>query len=191
LPRVTPNAAADRHEVVGARRAVFLDRDGVLNRSIVRGGKPYAPQSVEAIEVLPGVEQALQQLRQAGFLNVVVTNQPDVGTGKLARAVADAMNARLAAMLPIDAVKVCYHRDEENCRCRKPKPGLIVDAAQDLGIDVSKSFMVGDRWRDVGAAQAAGCPALFIDYGYSETRPEQPYVPVKSLADAAGFILKS
>ena len=190
LPRVASRAAEDRHQVVAPRRAVFLDRDGVINRAIVRGGKPYAPLSLEGLEILPGVADALTSLRSAGWLNIVVTNQPDVGAGKLARATADAMSAYLLEKLPIDAVKVCFHTEKDHCRCRKPMPGLILDAAAEFELDLGKSYMVGDRWRDVGAAHAAGCQALFIDYGYSEQRPEPPYLPVESLAAASGLILR-
>ena len=190
LPGLAPRAPANRHEVVG-RRAVFLDRDGVIIRAVVRNGKPYAAQSVAELAILPGVPEALQQLRAAGFVNVVATNQPDVGAGKLPRATVEAMHARLAQTLAIDAFKVCYHTEAEDCACRKPKPGMILDAARELGLDVGKSFMVGDRWRDVGAARNAGCQALFIDYSYDEKRPEKPYVAVNSLADAAEFILRS
>ena len=163
----------------------------MINRSILRNGKPHAPQSVEAMELLPGVEEALQRLREARFLNVVVTNQPDVGTGELPRTTADAMNMYVLHKLAIDAVKVCFHTEKENCRCRKPKPGMIIDAARELNIDITRSFMVGDRWRDVGAAQAAGCRAFFVDYRYSERRPAPPYHPVQSLAEAATYILRS
>jgi D-glycero-D-manno-heptose 1,7-bisphosphate phosphatase len=191
LPRVASGVTANRNEVVGERRAVFLDRDGVINRAIVRGGKPYSPQSVDALEILPGVAEALERLRSAGYLNIVVTNQPDVGSGKLPRSSVEAMHAHLQAKLAIDVFKVCYHTDAENCECRKPKPGMILDAAQEFAIDLGKSYLVGDRWRDVGAAQAAGCRALFIDYGYSEQTPDKPYVAVNSLAEAAQFILRS
>jgi D-glycero-D-manno-heptose 1,7-bisphosphate phosphatase len=190
LPGVASGAANRSHEVVG-RRAVFLDRDGVINRAIVRDGKPYAPQSVAALEILPGVPEALERLRAAGFLNIVVTNQPDVGSGKLPRAVVEAMHAHLQKTLPIDAVKVCYHTDVENCACRKPKPGMILDAARELTIDLGKSYLVGDRWRDVGAAHAAGCRAFFIDCQYAERAPDGPYVPVNSLAEAAQLILRA
>ena len=174
-----------------AQRAVFLDRDGVINRAIVRDGKPYAPRSIDELEILPAVAEALQRLRAAGFLNVVVTNQPDVGSGKLARSTVEAMHAHLRNKLVIDAVKVCYHTEVQNCACRKPKPGMILDAAREFAIDVGKSYLVGDRWRDVGAAQAAGCRALFIDYRYSEKMPDKPYVAVNSLAEAAEIILLS
>ena len=172
-------------------RAVFLDRDGVINRAIVRGGKPYAPHSVDNLEILPGVAEALQRLRNAGFLNVVITNQPDVGAGHVTQSAIEAMHAHLRNTLAIDAVQVCYHTETQHCDCRKPKPGMILSASRELGIDVSRSFMVGDRWRDVGAAHAAGCQALFIDYGYAEKMPEKPYLAVNSLAEAAEIILKS
>lgn len=171
-------------------RAVFVDRDGVLNRAIVRDGKPYPPQSLGEVEILPGVREALERLRAAGFMTVVVTNQSDVATGKQRREVVEKINEFLQSRLPIDAVKVCYHADTDGCECRKPKPGMVLAAARELGIDVSQSFLVGDRWRDVGAAQAAGCEAFFIDFGYSEKRPDPPYVEVKSLAEAADHILR-
>jgi len=173
------------------KRAVFLDRDGVLNRAIVRQGKPYPPDTIEALEILPGVGDALASLRAAGLMNVVVTNQPDVATGKQRREVVEAIHARLAKTLDIDAFKVCYHTDADNCLCRKPKPGMLLEAAKELGIDLARSFIVGDRWRDVAAGQAAGCKAYFVDYGYSEKRPDKPYLAVKSLPEAAGFILRS
>jgi D-glycero-D-manno-heptose 1,7-bisphosphate phosphatase len=170
-------------------RAVFLDRDGVLNASVIREGKPYPPDSLAALVILPGVEEALTQLRAAGYLNVVVTNQPDVATGKQRIEVVEAMHDRLLRELPLDAVKVCYHTDEQNCDCRKPKPGMLLQAAKDHGIDLPRSFVVGDRWRDIAAGQAVGCRTFFVDYGYDEKRPEKPYVPVKSLSEAAALIL--
>jgi D-glycero-D-manno-heptose 1,7-bisphosphate phosphatase len=176
--------------VVGRRRAVFLDRDGVLNESIVREGKPYAPTTLAGLKLLPGVKEALQSLRDAGFLNVVVTNQPDVANGKARREDIDAIHAELKK-LPIDAVKVCFHGDAEQCACRKPRPGLLLQAADELAIDLPASFLVGDRWRDVGAAHAAGCTALFVDYRYAERRPDPPYLEVKSLPEAATLIIRS
>jgi len=171
-------------------RAVFLDRDGVITRSIVRDGKPYAPTRLDEMEILPGVQQALQSLREAGFLNVVVTNQPDVATGKTKREAVEQMHAQLLKNLPIDLIKVCFHDDAANCACRKPKPGMLLEAAGELGIALERSCMVGDRWRDIEAGQAAGCKSYFIDYRYKEKRPEKPYVAVESLPDAAALIIK-
>ena len=171
------------------KRAVFLDRDGVINRAFVREGKSYPPDTIEELTILPGVPEALARLRAAGFLNVIVTNQPDVATGKQRREVVEAMHAFLLSQYPIDSVKVCYHAEADHCACRKPRPGMLLEAAGELGIDLAASYMVGDRWRDVGAGQAAGCKCYFLDYGYSEKRPENPYVAVKSLAEAGDLIL--
>lgn len=173
-----------------ARRAVFLDRDGVINRAVVREGKPYPPDSIAEMEILPRVAGALEKLRAAGFLNIVATNQPDVATGKQRREVVEAMHLHLLSTLALDAIEVCYHVDADGCDCRKPKPGMLRKAAADHGIDLASSYMVGDRWRDVEAGRAAGCEAFFIDYGYSEKRPEKPYVAVKSLPAAAELILR-
>ena len=171
------------------RRAVFLDRDGVINRAVVRAGRPYPPDSLKDLEILPGVPEALARLREAGFVNVIVTNQPDVANGRQQREVVEAMHEFLLSRFPVDAVKVCYHVDADNCACRKPRPGMLLEAAGELGIDLAASFMVGDRWRDVAAGQAAGCKCFFLDYGYAEKRPEKPYVPVKSLLEAGDLIL--
>jgi D-glycero-D-manno-heptose 1,7-bisphosphate phosphatase len=171
------------------RRAVFLDRDGVVNQSVVRDGKPYPPESVLEMRILPGVAESLAALREAGFLTIVATNQPDVATGKQSIDVVEAMHARLRAELPLDDIRVCYHRDADGCECRKPKPGMLLQAAREFGIDLSRSYMVGDRWRDVAAGQAAGCASFFVDYGYLEKRPEPPYIAVKSLAEAGARIL--
>jgi D-glycero-D-manno-heptose 1,7-bisphosphate phosphatase len=174
----------------GIRRAVFLDRDGVINRAVVREGKPYPPASADDVEVLPGVAAALGRLKAAGYLLVVVTNQPDVARGAQSRQGVEAIHARLASQLPIDAFRVCYHDDRDGCLCRKPKPGLIVDAARDFGIDLRQSVMVGDRWRDVEAGRHAGCATAFIDCGYTERKPDKPDTVVLSLRQATDWILE-
>ncbi|MCF3627993.1 HAD family hydrolase [Thalassospiraceae bacterium LMO-SO8] len=169
-------------------KAVFLDRDGVLSRSDVRGGKPYAPARLEDFEMLPDAPGALRNLKQDGYTLIVVTNQPDVGNGLVDRAVVERMNARLTGALPIDSVKVCYHGQAEGCACRKPKPGMLLDAADELGIDLAASFMVGDRWSDIDAGRAAGCRTVFIDRGYGERRPETQDFTAASMGEAADLI---
>ena len=173
------------------RRAVFFDRDGVLNRAIVRDGRPYAPLTLEQFEILPGVPEALAQLRAAGYLNIVVTNQPDVAAGKMPRAVVEAMHDSLLKNLPVDCVKVCYHGDAHGCACRKPKPGMLLEAARELHVNLMASFLVGDRWRDIAAGHAAGCRCVFVDYQYSEKKPEKPYLAVNSVREAVRLILLS
>jgi D-glycero-D-manno-heptose 1,7-bisphosphate phosphatase len=173
----------------GLEGAVFLDRDGVLNHSPVVNGRPYAPATVEAFTLLPGVPDAVARLRAAGFALVVVSNQPDVARGRQSRAVVDAMHAVLRERLGLTDIRVCFHDDADACACRKPKPGLLLDAARERRLDLARSFMVGDRWRDVGAGRNAGCRTVFIDYAYDEPRPDAPDAVVSSLAEAAEWIL--
>jgi D-glycero-D-manno-heptose 1,7-bisphosphate phosphatase len=171
------------------RRAVFLDRDGVINRAVVRDGKPYPPANLAAIELLPGVTSAMQALHVAGWLLVVVTNQPDVARGTMPRAIVDEISAHLKKVLPIDDFRTCCHDDNDGCDCRKPLPGALLAAGLTHGIDMTRSFMVGDRWRDVEAGHRAGCKTFFIDYGYSEKQPELADYKVQSLREAATIIL--
>lgn len=171
------------------RHAVFLDRDGVLNRSIVFDGKPYPPASLDELEILPQVGLALSNLNAAGYLLIVVTNQPDVATGKTPRQVVEKINNYLASALPIDEFRTCYHDDKDGCQCRKPLPGALLEAAKMHNIDLSKSFMIGDRWRDIEAGAAAGCKTFFINYGYQEKQPDCPDFIVSSLAEAAEIII--
>ena len=171
------------------RRAVFLDRDGVLNRAVVRDGKPYPPASVAEMEILPGVPSAMAALHDAGFMLIVVTNQPDVARGTTPRAVVESINERLSSELPIDEFRTCYHDSSDNCDCRKPRPGAMIAAAARHGIDLAGSYMVGDRWRDMEAGQRAGCRTIFVDYGYAERQPESIHHRVRSLEEAARIIL--
>jgi len=169
--------------------AAFLDRDGVLNRAIVRNGRPYPPASLAELEILPGVPRALGALRAAGLRLIVVSNQPDVARGSTPQASVEAINAALMRELPLDAIRCCLHDNHHDCDCRKPRPGLLLQAAADFDIDLSASWMVGDRWRDIEAGRAAGCHTIFIDYAYKETRPEQMDHRVASLPEAVPIIL--
>jgi D-glycero-D-manno-heptose 1,7-bisphosphate phosphatase len=174
-----------------ARLAVFFDRDGVLNRAILRSGRPYPPLTVSEVEILPEANPALERLRKKGLLLIVVTNQPDVARGKQTRQAVEEINNLLLSNLPLDQVLTCFHDDSDQCDCRKPAPGLILQAAQTHHIDLRQSFMVGDRWRDIEAGQRAGCRTVFIDYGYAERQPEAPDYRVGSLAEAVEVILKA
>jgi D-glycero-D-manno-heptose 1,7-bisphosphate phosphatase len=171
------------------KRAVFLDRDGVINRAIVRDGKPYPPADLAALEILPGVSDAMHSLHEAGWLLIVVTNQPDVARGTTPRANVEAINAHLQKCLPIDEFRTCYHDSGDECDCRKPQPGALLTAANAHGIELALSYMVGDRWRDTEAGERAGCKTIFLDYGYDEKQPEKFNHRVRSLAEATDIIL--
>lgn len=172
-----------------SRKAVFLDRDGVILRSAVKDGKPFPPADMEEVEILENVRQALDLLKQAGFLLFVTTNQPDVRRGTKTRRQVEQIHEYLLHMLPLDGIYTCFHDDQDDCKCRKPKPGLILEAAGQFGVDLNQSFVIGDRWKDIAAGQVAGCTTIFIDYGYSEKRPDLPFLLARSLWDSLPLIL--
>jgi D-sedoheptulose 7-phosphate isomerase len=175
-----------------SRPAVFLDRDGVLNRALVRDGKPLPPSGLEELELLPEVASSLIDLKAHGFDLYVITNQPDVTRGAQSRETIEAMHQKLASWLPVDDIFVCYHDDKDDCDCRKPKPGLLFEAQRRHNIDLARSFVIGDRWRDIDAGHAAGCKTVLIDYGYRERKPDRaPEATVRSLREAADWIMKS
>lgn len=167
--------------------AVFLDRDGVLNQVVIREGRPYPPDDESGLVIEEGVPEALAALKAAGFALVVVTNQPDVARGKQTRERVEAIHTALLRQLPIDEFRVCYHDDADGCGCRKPAPGLILRAPV---YDIGRSFLVGDRWRDIEAGRRAGCrAALLVGHGYVERRAEAADAEFSTLADAARWIL--
>ena len=173
------------------RPAIFLDRDGTLNRQLIREGTPYPPQTLAEFELFPGVPEACAQLDAVGFVLVVATNQPDVGRGTQSQAIVEAMHAKLRAAVPeIARVEVCYDpgRGEKSTR-RKPEPGMLLDAARDLGLDLARSWMIGDRWRDVDCGRRAGVRTVFIDFGYVEKLHAAPDFTVSSFTEAARIIL--
>lgn len=173
-----------------SRRAVFLDRDGVLNEVVLHAGKPHPPASLAELRLIPGVEACLADLKRLGFLLIVVTNQPDVARGTQTAAAVNEMHAFLASCLPLDDICVCFHDDDNRCTCRKPKPGLVLQAAQKYGIEVRESFLIGDRWRDIEAGQRAHCRTVFINTGYAEKLPDVPAnFEATSLRDAVDWIV--
>ncbi|MBV9769988.1 MAG: HAD family hydrolase [Bryobacterales bacterium] len=172
------------------RRAVFLDRDGVINAAVVREGKPYPPRSLEEFTVLPGVPEACARLRAAGFDLIVATNQPDVGRGDLPLATVEEIHRRMCELLPIERVEVCYDAGgDHSSEFRKPSPGMLLRAARELKIDLAASYMVGDRWRDIDCGHAAGCTTIFIDYGYNEALNKHPHFQAANLLAASTIIL--
>ena len=195
--KTTPGAAMS--ENLGKPRsgfpAVFLDRDGTLNVQRVRDGKPYPPQTVDEFKLFPDVPAACARLVAAGFVLVVATNQPDVGRGTQPQTVVEAMHARLRELVPaIARVEVCYaagRPEDPPDRRRKPEPGMLLDAARELGLDLSRSWMVGDRWRDVDCGKRAGVRTVFIDFDYAEPLHAAPDYTVHSFQEAAAVILES
>ncbi|SRR5581483_1647321 len=170
------------------RRAVFLDRDGVINRPLVRGGKPYPPLRLEEFEIYPDAQESCARLKAAGLALVVITNQPEVGRGVQSREVVEAMHATMCAALPIDRVEVCY--DSGDVEFYKPATGMLRRAAAELALDLEVGFLVGDRWRDIDCGHAAGCVTIWIDRGYDEPLRQAPDFRTDSLGGAVEIILR-
>jgi D-glycero-D-manno-heptose 1,7-bisphosphate phosphatase len=172
-----------------ATKAIFLDRDGVLVIPEFRDGRSFAPTRLETYKFYPEASESLSRLRAAGYKLVVVTNQPDVGKGLISLAVVNEMHDRLRKVMPVDLIKACFHSQAAGCDCRKPKPGMLIEAARELQIDLAGSYMVGDRASDVEAGEAAGCSTVFIDLNYLERRPASPTFTVSSITEAVDRIL--
>ena len=176
----------------GRSKAVFFDRDGVLNHAIVREGKPYPPSTLSELHIEEDAPAELYRLTGQGFILICVTNQPDVARGTQTREVVESVNEAIRRVLPLKDIRVCYHDDADHCRCRKPEPGLLLDASQEYDIDLSSSFMIGDRWRDIEAGKRAGCRSIWINRGYIEKQPDpKDAVFVSSLKEAVDIILNS
>lgn len=171
------------------RPAFFLDRDGVINRSRMRDGVPRPPASVQELEILPGVAQALCALKARGYALVVVTNQPDVARGRATRRSVEEIHEQISRELCLDAILTCFHDDADDCDCRKPRPGLLLRAARELDLDITSSYMAGDRWRDVAAGARAGCKTFYIDAGSAERVADSYAYRVQSLHEAAQIVL--
>lgn len=170
------------------RRAVFLDRDGVVNRAQTINGLPQSPKELKDLKIIAGARTGVRLLAELGFEIVVVTNQPDVSRGKTKLAAIQEIHRFIEKKAGILKFYVCPHDDADMCECRKPRPGLILRAASDLNLDLKSSYLIGDRWKDIEAGNSVGCTTIFIDYGYLEPKPKPPYLSASSLLQAAKTI---
>jgi D-glycero-D-manno-heptose 1,7-bisphosphate phosphatase len=170
------------------RIAAFLDRDGVLNEAIIRDGRPLPPASVDEVVIRPGVHEACQSLKDAGLLLIVVTNQPDIARRTATWDSVHAINQHLTAELGLDVVCVCAHDDADGCPGRKPAPGLLLTAAERFGVDLTRSVMVGDRWRDIEAGARAGVTTVWVRSDYREAAPRAPDHVVDGLLDVVPLV---
>jgi D-glycero-D-manno-heptose 1,7-bisphosphate phosphatase len=170
-------------------RAIFLDRDGVLNRPTIRDGRSYPPAQVEQLEIYDGLRDQLQRLKNRGFVLIVVTNQPDVARGTTPKETVQEINEAIAREIPaIDKFMVCFHDNSDGCECRKPRPGMLLSGAAEFDVDLGRSYMIGDRRSDVEAGIAAGSRTIFIDRAYKEPPPERYDYKVSSTQEALTII---
>ena len=172
------------------KKSVFLDRDGVINKAYIKDGLPQSPNSLNELKILPGVRESIIKLKKLNFICLMVTNQPNVSRKKIDKNSVIQMNNFLKNEIALDDIFVCYHDDSDNCNCRKPKPGLLLQAGKKWDVDFKKSFMIGDRWRDIQAGEKVGCKTIFLDYKYNEKKPKKPDFVSDSLFNAAHIIEK-
>lgn len=171
-------------------KAIFLDRDGIILEPVIIGGKSHPPSCVSAMKFIDGIEELLDYLVE--FYSIfVVTNQPDVARGIQTQEEVEAMHKKIYKKLPqITDIWACYHDDKDNCQCRKPKIGMLLDASYFYDINLKESFVCGDRWRDIECGQNAGCSTIFVDYGWNEKQPTNPTYTVKSVKEIKGIFEK-
>ena len=170
--------------------AIFLDRDGVINNIIISKGLPLSPSKFEEFKILPGVRESISKLKELNFYCILVTNQPDVSRGKIKKETVVKMNEYVKSELGLNDVFVCFHDDKDNCQCRKPKPGLILNASYKWNVDLKNSYMIGDRWKDIEAGRLAGCKTILIKSNYVEEIKTKPDFELDSLLSAAILIKK-
>lgn len=170
------------------KKAIFLDRDGVLNKLIIREGKAQAPYTADEFALFPGVEEALKVIKDAGYITIVVTNQPDVARGWVNKESVELINDMIRDLLPIDDIKICFHTNSDNCECRKPMPGMLKEAAREWDIDLTSSFMIGDRYGDISAGNRAGCRTILIGEGDAKGDHPDPDFRADLLIDAVKYI---
>ena len=172
------------------KKAVFLDRDGVINKAFIKDGLPKSPNSLNELKILPGVKESILRLKELDFICLVVTNQPDVPRGKINKNTVIEMNNFLKKEIELDDIFVCYHDDKDNCNCRKPKPGLLLQAIKKWNVDFKKSFIIRDRWRDIQAGEKIVCKTIFLDYKYKDKKPKNPNFTTDTLLKATYIIEK-
>ena len=169
-------------------RAVFLDRDGVINDVEIINGVPHPPKNLSDFKILPGVGKAINKIKKYGYKVIIITNQPDIARNKISKKEVEKIHLHIKETLSVDDIYVCEHDDIDECDCRKPKIGLFLKSSVIHAVDLTKSYMVGDRWRDVDAGNTASCKSIYIDRGYTEKKGINYWKKASSLVEAAEII---
>ena len=177
--------------MVNYNRAVFLDRDGVIVKSFVKNGKAYAPKRFKDFKIYKNSKNCIKKLNLLGFKTIVVTNQPDVGRKLISKNTLNKMHVSLKKKTDVNKIYTCIHTPEQKCKCRKPLPGMLLEAAKAYKINLKKSYMIGDRFMDILCGNKAGCKTIFINRNYKEKKPLNQLSSVKNLKEATNFIIKN
>src|SRR2546425_1474666 len=148
------------------KRAVFIERDGILNEVGVGPKNPIVPLTLEEFRIKKEAEPSLKKLKKAGFVLIVTSNQPGLSRGYQSRRELDRMHDLVKRCFPIDDLMICPHDESDHCPCRKPRPGLLIEAAFKWHLNLDHSFVISDKWQDAEAARTAGCTSLLLKSPY-------------------------
>ena len=170
-------------------RAVFLDRDGVINQALIRDGRPFSPTNMDEFSWVDGIKEAARELKRAGYMLFCATNQPDVGRGLHKRQVVESFHSTILTGLPLEKIYVCYHDDRDGCSYRKPRPGMLLEASREYGLNLAESWLVGDRWKDIGAGYVDGCRTVFLNYDYDECLNSPPDHAIRCIEQLSPLII--
>ena len=172
------------------KKAIFLDRDGIINHVKIINGKPHPPSNLSEFLIMPNIQEFLELTHKNNYLNIIITNQPDVSRGKISASAVEEINTHIKKKLKVDDIYTCFHDDKDFCECRKPKPGNIIKASMNYQIDLSNSYMIGDRWRDIESGQKAGCKTIYVDYNYDEAKPTTYDFKVNSVKELKRIVFQ-
>jgi D-glycero-D-manno-heptose 1,7-bisphosphate phosphatase len=161
-------------------KAIFFDRDGVLNKAIMKNNKPFSPKTLKQLEINPDANMIIKYAKKKKFLTFMITNQPDVARGENSKKNVDKINLFIKKKLNIDDIFCCYCSDNQ-CKRRKPNPGMLIEAKKKWNISFKKSFLIGDRKKDIDAAKKVKIKSIFIDYNYDEKKPTKPNFVIYTL----------
>lgn len=164
-------------------KAVFLDRDGIINVTQVINKKPVAIRAFEQFVFVEGIQKAIDKFIKIGYTIFVVTNQPDISRGKIKIEEVEKINRHILHELPIKKIYMCTHDYYDNCECKKPKAGMLFSAKKEYDVELKSSWIIGDRWSDIEAGKNAGCKTIFVDYGYDEKLKSNPDIIVKNVKE--------
>jgi len=170
-------------------RAVFLDRDGVVNEVIIRDGEVSGPHSLEEFIWVEGIKEAVNRLKAASWYVFIITNQPDIARKKLDPIISEEISKTIYEHLLVDEIQVCPHDDHHNCACRKPRPGMLLSLAWRWKIALTESFMIGDSWKDIAAGQSAHCQTILLERYYN--KGTEADFKVDTILSAVELILSS
>jgi D-glycero-D-manno-heptose 1,7-bisphosphate phosphatase len=169
-------------------KCVFWDRDGVINYPVIINNVSHPPDCVEHLRLVFGIRQLMDKICKMGFLNIVFTNQPDWKRKLQTKEDIEKINNAIIEYLPLDDLFTCFHDNYDNCECRKPKPGMLLEAQKKYSIDFSHSWVVGDMPTDIEAGKAVGCKTILVDNGFKFSKPCSPDYIVKSIEEIEDII---